>query len=470
MSTENSAKLAVLIDADNASADIVDVLLEEIAKYGIASVKRIYGDWSSGLKKWKDALLPHAITPVQQFAYTKGKNATDMAMVIDAMDLLYSNTFDGFCIVSSDSDFTRLASRIRENGLTVYGFGQKKTPEAFRKACDKFIYTENLLRHAAAEVEDTNKIQAADKPKRKSPQELKQDSGLMNLIRNAVKEHADDDGWASLGVVGQYINKVNSDFDARNWGYAKLSSLIRAIDLFETQIKGNHLWLRTKKRNNSNNVPLVKTETRTNNGNNMPNIHAQAGNDKAAVRSTPTVFGAHPESKTAHKVSNNYGSNAAPKRGRGRPPKNTYPAAAAEQTVNQNNPPDFSANSHTFKQLIPLVQQAIAKSADADGWATVTQVTKQLLVIDSDFIPQEYGFDTIKQAIGAIYQDWVETKKVGRGERVRINKRYGSANSVASTPTGEQPPLKVVIPALRDDNDVLAPSQNPADKRNNKLE
>lgn len=123
-----SAKLAVLIDADNAPADIIDALLEEIAKYGIASVKRIYGDWSSGLKKWKTALLPHAITPVQQFAYTKGKNATDMALVIDAMDLLYSNTFDGFCIVSSDSDFTRLASRIRENGLTVYGFGEKKRP------------------------------------------------------------------------------------------------------------------------------------------------------------------------------------------------------------------------------------------------------------------------------------------------------------------------------------------------------
>ena len=142
MTTLANKKLAVLIDADNAPADIIDRLLEEVAKYGIASVKRIYGDWSHGLSKWKAALLPHAIIPVQQFAYTKGKNATDMALVIDAMDLLYSGNFDGFCIVSSDSDFTRLASRLRESGLTVYGFGEKKTPEAFRKACDKFIYTE----------------------------------------------------------------------------------------------------------------------------------------------------------------------------------------------------------------------------------------------------------------------------------------------------------------------------------------
>lgn len=214
-----SAKLAVLIDADNAPADIIDALLEEIAKYGIASVKRIYGDWSSGLKKWKTALLPHAITPVQQFAYTKGKNATDMALVIDAMDLLYSNTFDGFCIVSSDSDFTRLASRIRENGLTVYGFGEKKTPESFRKACDKFIYTEIFRpghgkpENAAAKT--TNTPKASDE----SGNLAAIDKALINLLYKALKESADDSGWAGLGAIGSYVNKVNSDFDARNYGF-----------------------------------------------------------------------------------------------------------------------------------------------------------------------------------------------------------------------------------------------------------
>ena len=196
-----SAKLAVLIDADNAPADIIDALLEEIAKYGIASVKRIYGDWSSGLKKWKTALLPHAITPVQQFAYTKGKNATDMALVIDAMDLLYSNTFDGFCIVSSDSDFTRLASRIRENGLTVYGFGEKKTPESFRKACDKFIYTEIFRpghgKPESAAAKTTNTPKASDE----SGNLAAIDKALTNLLYKALKESADDSGWAGLGAV-----------------------------------------------------------------------------------------------------------------------------------------------------------------------------------------------------------------------------------------------------------------------------
>lgn len=225
--TDHSAKLAVLIDADNASADIIEPLFEEIAKYGIVSVKRIYGDWSSAhLGKWKEKLLPHAIIPIQQFAYTKGKNATDMAMVIDAMDLLYSSIFDGFCIVSSDSDFTRLASRIRANGVAVYGFGEKKTPEAFRTACDRFTYTENLVSIEKDEIA----------PQLKTPSELKQDTALINLIRNAIKEKEDDEGWAFLGAVGSYINSVKSDFDARNYGYSKLSSLIRAIDLFEIQM------------------------------------------------------------------------------------------------------------------------------------------------------------------------------------------------------------------------------------------
>ena len=159
-------KLAVLIDADNSSVNSVESILEEIAKYGIASVKRVYGDWSSDtLKKWRDVLLPHAITPVQQFAYTKGKDATDMILIIDAIDLLYSGALDGFCIVSSDSDFTPLASRIRENGLSVYGFGKKSTPEDFKKACDKFISVENLI------IEEKEDIKQSEEPKKEANKE-----------------------------------------------------------------------------------------------------------------------------------------------------------------------------------------------------------------------------------------------------------------------------------------------------------
>lgn len=223
---EKSTRLAVLIDADNAQASIVDGLLAEIANYGTASVKRIYGDWTMpGLKTWKEVLLEHSIQPIQQFAYTKGKNATDSAMIIDAMDLLYTNSFDGFCIVSSDSDFTRLASRIRETGLTVYGFGEKKTPSPFVSACDKFIYTEVLR----GQTDDGEEI------RRKTTAELKQDTRLVTLVRNAVEASSDDSGWANLGPVGSNIAKQSPDFDPRNYGYGKLGSLVAAIKLFELE-------------------------------------------------------------------------------------------------------------------------------------------------------------------------------------------------------------------------------------------
>lgn len=223
---EHTDKLAVLIDADNAQPSIVDDLLVEIANYGIASVKRIYGDWTApSLKGWKDVLLVHSIQPVQQFAYTKGKNATDSAMIIDAMDLLYTNNFDGFCIVSSDSDFTKLASRIRESGLIVYGFGEQKTPSAFVSACDKFIYTE-VLRMKTDENEAIAK---------KSSSELRQDSKLTSLLRNAVEASSDESGWAHLAVVGSNIAKQSPDFDSRNYGYRKLGELVYAIKLFDIE-------------------------------------------------------------------------------------------------------------------------------------------------------------------------------------------------------------------------------------------
>src|SRR5210317_722414 len=223
---ENTDKLAVLIDADNAQPSIVDGLLVEIANYGTASVKRIYGDWTGpGLKGWKEVLLQHSIQPMQQFAYTVGKNATDSAMIIDAMDLLYTGNFNGFCIVSSDSDFTKLASRIREAGLLVYGFGEKKTPKPFVSACDKFIFTEVLR----------SKDDYSEKIKRKTTNELKKDTKLVNLLRNAVEASSDDAGWAHLASVGSNIAKQAPEFDPRNYGYKKLGELASATTLFQIE-------------------------------------------------------------------------------------------------------------------------------------------------------------------------------------------------------------------------------------------
>lgn len=216
--------LAVLIDADNAQPSITEGLLSEIAKFGVASVKRIYGDWTSPkLSGWKPALLEHSIQPFQQFAYTSGKNSTDSAMIIDAMDLLYTQRFDGFCLVSSDSDFTRLASRIREEGYTVYGFGEQKTPKSFVSACDKFVFTE-VLRY---------KEDAAPKVKKKRSNELKGDTKLVNLFRSAIEAASDDNGWAQMGTVGSVIAKQAPEFDSRNYGYRKLGELATAMNLFD---------------------------------------------------------------------------------------------------------------------------------------------------------------------------------------------------------------------------------------------
>ena len=233
MANENAARLAVLIDADNAQPSIIEGLLAEVAKYGTAHVKRAYGDWTgSSLKGWKEQLLAQSIQPIQQFAYTRGKNATDAAMVIDAMDLLYSGRFDGFCIVSSDSDFTRLAARIRESGLTVYGFGERKTPKPFVAACDKFIYIENLT---YAESAATRADEVAQPAPRASAAQLKGDTALVSLLRNSVEAASDDDGWAPLASVGHIITNQRPDFDSRNYGYAKLSDLIEATTLFELE-------------------------------------------------------------------------------------------------------------------------------------------------------------------------------------------------------------------------------------------
>nr|WP_315592937.1 NYN domain-containing protein [uncultured Cupriavidus sp.] len=247
-SPRQGATLAVLIDADNAAPAIVEGLLAEVAKYGVAAVKRIYGDWTRpNLSGWKDRLLAHSIQPIQQFRYTVGKNATDSAMIIDAMDLLYTGRFDGFCIVSSDSDFTRLASRIREQGLMVYGFGERKTPKPFVTACDKFIYSDVLR----ADADNDNEAEAAP-ARRRSTQELRQDSRLVRLLQSASQAVSDEDGWSTLGGIGNYIAKQAPEFDSRNYGYGKLSELVTATNLFEVETRngGNNktLWVRLKKR------------------------------------------------------------------------------------------------------------------------------------------------------------------------------------------------------------------------------
>jgi uncharacterized LabA/DUF88 family protein len=224
VSKQSQNMLAVLIDADNAQPSITEGLLSEVAKYGVASVKRIYGDWTKpSLGGWKSVLLEHSIQPIQQFRYTVGKNATDSAMIIDAMDLLHTGRFDGFCLVSSDSDFTRLASRIREEGLLVYGFGEKKTPKAFVSACDKFIFIEVLRSQEDAEP--------AVKPK--TANELKGDTKLVALLRSALEAASDESGWAHLGAVGSNIAKQAPEFDPRNYGYGKLRELAVATKLFD---------------------------------------------------------------------------------------------------------------------------------------------------------------------------------------------------------------------------------------------
>ncbi|SDQ22962.1 NYN domain-containing protein [Microbacterium sp. cf332] len=238
---QQSDLLAVLVDADNVSPSRIGGVLAEIATYGTASVKRIYGDWTkSQLRGWKDAASEHVIQPMQQFDNTTGKNATDSALIIDAMDLLYTRRFQGFCIVSSDSDFTRLASRIREEGVTVYGFGERKTPEAFRNACDQFTYLEVLG------VIDEPDAARSTTSARWTTAALRGDARLVALLRSAVETASADDGWSDLGTVGQLMRKQQPDFDPRNWGYAKLSDLLKAVGLFAIESKPGGMSIRPK--------------------------------------------------------------------------------------------------------------------------------------------------------------------------------------------------------------------------------
>ncbi len=227
-------RIALLIDCDNVSHNSVEGVLEELAKYGTVNVRHAHGDWNNpSLSGWRERLHPNAIRPMQQFAYTKGKNATDSAMIIDAMDLLYSDNVDAFALMTSDSDFTPLVLRLLESGFPVYGFGEKKTPQPFVDACSPFIFTENLV-----PPEEDKKTGKAKQPARKSKAQLRGDTALVKLLRTAVEQTSEDDGFAHMGQVGHYISN-NSSFSSINYGYKKMSDLIRATELFNIEMRNN---------------------------------------------------------------------------------------------------------------------------------------------------------------------------------------------------------------------------------------
>ena len=244
------SRIALLIDADNAPASKIEVILSEIAKYGVVNIRRAYGNWKNPcLKGWEDCLHEYAIRPVQQFAYTQGKNATDAALIIDAMDLMYQQKLDAFAIVSSDCDFTPLIMRVLTNGLEVYGFGEKKTPLPFVRACSKFLYLESLGQAIECEADGTDSAVSAGMGPgiRKTGQQLKQDTKLMNLLRGAVATVQEEDGWSPLSAVGAHISNQAS-LDSHNYGYAKLSGLFEAIDSFEVERRGKSISVRSRQK------------------------------------------------------------------------------------------------------------------------------------------------------------------------------------------------------------------------------
>ncbi|HSG67976.1 MAG TPA: NYN domain-containing protein [Bacteroidales bacterium] len=263
---QNDLQLAVLIDADNVPYANIKGMLEEIAKFGIPAIKRIYGDWTkNAMKGWKPALLEHAITPVQQYSYTVGKNATDSAMIIDAMDILHDQKVDGFCLVSSDSDFTRLATRLRESGMMVIGIGEKKTPKPFIVSCDKFIYIEIL---GAKDIQKS--VESSSGSRKTHAVEMDQiDQKFIQLLISSIEDLADDDGWAFLAEVGSLIIKKKPDFDPRNYGFAKLTPLIRSLkkqfeiderDSGKSNIK--HIYVRVNKAHVRSFKKIVPDSTR----------------------------------------------------------------------------------------------------------------------------------------------------------------------------------------------------------------
>lgn len=255
MNNDDDIRLAVLIDADNISSHYVKALMEEVARYGIPTIKRIYGDWTRpNLSNWKNCLLDHAIAPIQQFGYTSGKNSTDSALIIDAMDILYAEKVDGFCLVSSDSDFTRLATRLREAGKVVYGFGEQKTPNPFIAACDRFVFLEIIhgVDKSLTRLAQPSSSNSCSQPINYQTHDYKIDQDLSNLVYSSINDVADEDGWAFLGDVGNMIIKKRPSFDPRAYGCNKLSALIRKFDRIEFDERPTnsprimHIYIRLK--------------------------------------------------------------------------------------------------------------------------------------------------------------------------------------------------------------------------------
>ncbi|MDD5359660.1 MAG: NYN domain-containing protein [Sulfurovaceae bacterium] len=243
---EKEQNIALLIDCDNVSYHAISGVLNELAKYGVINIRRAYGNWkSSNMQGWESQLHPYAIAPIQQFSYTSGKNATDIAMVIDAMDLLYTKSIDAFAFMTSDSDFTPMVMRILANGLKVYGFGEQKTPESFVNACSQFIYTENL----ELSDEEAEKVEDVESKLKRLKNKLRGDSGLVKNLRTAIEQTAEDDGWSHLGKIGQYISN-NTSLSPVNYGLKKWSDLIRAIELFEIDMRKNNseMYIKDKRK------------------------------------------------------------------------------------------------------------------------------------------------------------------------------------------------------------------------------
>jgi len=250
MAVNDNLKLAVLIDADNAQASVIQELLAEVSRYGTATIKRAYGDWTTqNLRGWKEVLHRMAIQPIQQFSYTTGKNSTDASLIIDAMDVLHTGAVDGFCLVSSDSDFTRLATRIREAGLVVYGFGERKTPEPFVAACDKFIYTEILRARPEEQKEAEVAVEVAELPK------------LKPMILTALEATARDDGWSTLSALGSQLTRNHPSFDPRNYGVAKLGELMRKqayLEVKEVPVGDGSMHVNLQVRRKAVQAPKIK--------------------------------------------------------------------------------------------------------------------------------------------------------------------------------------------------------------------
>lgn len=254
MPNTEDLRLAVLIDAENVPYKNIRGILEEVAKYGTPTIKRIYGDWTKAtLSGWKNSLLENAITPIQQYSYTSGKNSSDSALIIDAMDILYSEKVDGFCIISSDSDFTRLATRLREAGMKVFGIGERKTPSAFIVACDKFIYIEIInapVKHDETDITDSRKADVIEHETKVSSLDI--GTEIINLISASVNDVADDNGWAFLADVGNLISKKQPDFDARNYGFSKLTPLVKSLKRFQIEERESsnsrikHIYIKNK--------------------------------------------------------------------------------------------------------------------------------------------------------------------------------------------------------------------------------